>query len=177
MHIMSKEQLSDFSTGELHKRKMPTQKPGHSVQTYGTPWEFIKAVENRFGKIICDLAASKENTKAEKFYDEAANSLTQPWSQHYPDGNLWINPPYGNIRVWVEKCATESANRHGSILLLVPASIGSGWFADHVHNKAMVLGLSPRIIFEGETTPFPKDLMLCIYSNGLSGFDVWRWRP
>jgi hypothetical protein len=35
----------------MSKRKMPEQKPGRSKQDYGTPWDFIKAVEARFGKL------------------------------------------------------------------------------------------------------------------------------
>jgi len=156
-------------------RKMPEQKPGQSRQNYGTPWEFIKVVENRFGKIVCDLAASKENAKAPNFYDAATNSLQQPWAEHYKDGVLWLNPPFGKIGEWAAKCAEESLKRHGSILLLVPGSIGSNWYYNFVHRKSMVLALSPRLVFEGETSSFPKDLMLCVYSNGLNGFDTWRW--
>ena len=40
----------------------------------------------------------------------------------------------------------------------------------------MVLGLSPRLTFEGETDAYPKDLMLSVFGFGLHGFDTWRWR-
>lgn len=155
--------------------QMPAQKPGKSKQNYGTPKSFISVVEKRFGSIACDLAAEEKNAKALKFYDEQSNSLIQPWSEHYPVGNLWLNPPFRNIHLWAKKCHLESQNRQGLILLLTPASIGTVWFRDFIHQKAMVLGLSPRIIFEGETAPFPKDLMLSIFGMGMSGFDVWRW--
>lgn len=41
----------------------PIQKPGRSKQDYGTPWEFIRAVERRWGKLHVDLAAHSENAK------------------------------------------------------------------------------------------------------------------
>ena len=160
---------------EEQQRVMPEQKPGRSKQTYGTPQAFIDAVEKRFGKLICDLAASKENAKCEAFFDEAANALVQPWAELYPDVNLWLNPPYKNIGDWAKKCAEESVKRRGLIILLVPASISTCWFADHVHRKAMVLGISPRLVFNGEKSSFPKDLMIAIYGNGFQGFDTWRW--
>lgn len=57
-----------------------------------------------------------------------------------------------------------------------PASIGSNWFAEHVHRRALVLGLNgPRLKFEGSPDPYPKDLMLVCYGES-PGFDVWRWR-
>jgi len=161
---------------EFFPRTMPIQKPGSSKQNYGTPREFIQAVENRFGKLICDLAASKENTKCEKFFDEKDNSLNQNWAELYPENNLWLNPPFGGIGVWAKKCYEESQKRQGLILFLTPASVGTNWFYDYVHQKAMVLALSPRLVFEGETSSFPKDLMLSCYGMGLKGFDVWKWK-
>lgn len=145
-------------------------------QDYGTPLCFIDAVVKRFGSLECDLAASFKNRKAAECYTIEDDSLKQSWAEDYPTGNLWLNPPFTNIAPWAEKCTDESSRRHGLILLLTPASIGANWFAEHVHHKAMVLGLSPRLTFEGETAPYPKDCMLSVYGLGFSGFDVWRWK-
>lgn len=149
----------------------PRQKPGKSKQDYATPWKFIRAVEARFGALAWDLAANADNAKASEFYTEGDNSLLQPW--HRLQGNLWLNPPFGDIAPWARKCA-ESRGEGRRIFLLTPASIGSCWFADYVHGRALVLGLSPRMKFEGAKDPYPKDLMLCVYGRP-PGFDVWRW--
>ena len=61
------------------------------------------------------------------------------------------------------------------ILLLVPASIGANWFAEHVHQRAYVLALQGRLTFDGHTQSFPKDLILAVYGWG-PGFGVWSWR-
>jgi phage N-6-adenine-methyltransferase len=150
---------------------------GRSKQDYGTPREFIDAVESRFGKLVHDLACTRENAKAPSgYYWPEIDSLAQPWRTDHPIGNLWLNPPFENIGVWAAKCATESPGRHGLILLLTPASIGANWFAEHVYGKAMVFGLSPRMTFDGATDPYPKDLMLSVFGMGINGFDVWRWK-
>ena len=154
----------------------PIQKPGRSKQDYGTPWPFIRACEARFGPIVCDLAASAENAKAPLFYDRNRDSLSVDWAAEHPTGTLFLNPEFAEIGPWAAKCATESARRQGLILMLTPASIGTEWFAAHVNRKAMVLGLAPRMAFEGTDAPYPKDLMLSVYGMGMSGFDVWRWR-
>jgi phage N-6-adenine-methyltransferase len=154
---------------------MPAQKPGKSRQDYGTPQAFIDAVVRRFGPLVCDLAASAENAKAPRFVTEAENSLSRPWATRFPTGNLWLNPPFADISTWAEKCAAESAKRHGLILMLTPASVGSNWFASHVLRKAFVLGLSPRLTFEGTSDPYPKDLTLSVFGHGFHGFDSWRW--
>ncbi len=154
----------------------PVQKPGRSKQDYGTPRAFIAAVEARWGPLVADLAASKENAKAPEYLTEADDSLTVPWAERWPTGNLWLNPPFADIFPWAQKCDVEAHHRHGLIFLLTPASIGSNWFAVNVNRAAMVLGLSPRLTFEGTSDPYPKDLMLSIFGPGLNGFDTWRWK-
>lgn len=155
----------------------PVQKPGRSKQDYGTPWAFVRAVEARFGPIAVDLAASAGNAKAPIFFSEEQNSLSIPWAveTHCKGANLWLNPPFADIAPWAAKCAHESVRRHGLIFLLTPASIGCNWFAEHVRGKAIVLGISPRLTFEGTNDPYPKDLMLSVFGYGLYGFDTWRW--
>jgi phage N-6-adenine-methyltransferase len=155
-------------------RTGPSVNKGRSKQDYGTPWEFIRSVVRRFGQLHFDLAASEDNRKADRFYTEADDSLAQDWTRL--EGNLWLNPPFANIAPWAEKCALSSAHRNGFILFLTPASVGANWFADHVHRKALVLGLSPRLTFEGTTDPYPKDLILSVFGYGFNGFDTWRWK-
>ncbi len=152
----------------------PRQKPGKSRQDFGTPMEFIDAVVKRFGPLAWDLAAHAGNHKCDLYFDETANSLRQDWTQLR--GNLWLNPPFGDIGTWARKCA-ESVNGlgHGTkILMLTPASVGSNWFAEHVHHRALVLGVNPRMSFDGKD-PYPKDLMLSVFGVA-PGFDVWRWK-
>jgi DNA (cytosine-5)-methyltransferase 1 len=144
-----------------------------SKQDYATPWELIRAVEDRFGPISVDLAASPANTKATSYFTEEDNSLIRFWHK-YP-GILWLNPPFSNIAPWAKKCANESA-QGAKIIMLAPASVGANWFVEHVHQKAMVLALQGRITFEGATDPYPKDCILSCYGFGVVGFDVWKWR-
>jgi hypothetical protein len=158
---------------------------GRSKQDYGTPIEFIEAAEKRFGPIAWDLAATSANKKSwrdgtgrEDYFGpdhprpEYRDALATDWDIA---GTLWLNPPFADIAPWAAKCA-QYRHRADWILLLTPASIGTDWFAEHVNGKAMVLGLSPRMTFEGTTDPYPKDLMLSVFGFSVRGFDVWRWK-
>lgn len=158
---------------------MPVQRPGRSRQDFGTPWPFIRAVEARFGRIEWDLAAHHENSKCGEFFygpgsKHGVDSLVVSWAARHPTGTLWLNPEFANIEPWAEKCSNEAVRRQGLIAMLTPASVGSEWFAEHVHRKAFVLGIRPRLSFDGNA-PYPKDLMLAVFGHGLSGFDTWRW--
>jgi hypothetical protein len=160
-----------------------------SKQTYETPPEFITAVERRFGVIDFDLSATDGAQKGSHWHLQHFNpeqdSLLQDWAElripaddeanaDDPARVAWLNPPFANIRPWAAKCEGVRLLSRWT-LLLVPASIGTGWYADHVLGKAMVFGIS-RITFLGTDGPYPKDLMLCAYGYGVSGEGFWDWR-
>ena len=165
----------------LPTRTGPSIARGKSEQDVGTPRVFLDAVEKRFGKIAFDLAAIEKNAVCRGYYGpdrsvpELRDSLAQEWGEH--DGTLWLNPPFSNIAPWAEKCAKECADRQAWTLLLVPASVGSNWFAEHVADRALVLFLTGRITFVGSTQPYPKDLLLACYGFQARGFSTWKWRP
>ena len=151
---------------------------GRSKQDYGTPWDFIRAVEAKWGALVADLACTRENAKAPAgYYFPEVDSLAANWSEDHPTGNLWLNPPFADIGTWAGKCAVHGVRRHGLIFLLTPASIGTDWFAARVFPNARVLGISPRLTFEGTDDPYPKDLMLSIFGKATAGFGLWRWKP
>lgn len=162
-------------------KRMPKQKPGESNQVVGTPWDFIYAVERRFGPRHVDLAALEENAKAPMYITPEMNSLVYPWEHLFTTGatNFWLNPEFAKIFPWAKKCKDFSSKREfvkrkSNLCLLTPASVGSNWFSECIHGSALVLALQPRITFVGSTTPYPKDCILSVFGVE-PGFDVWRW--
>lgn len=152
-------------------KNMPVQKPGRSKQDYSTPNDFMDSVIKKFGPIDFDLAANNENAKSNNYFSEDDNSLEQDWTKL--NGNLWLNPPYANIAPWAEKCK-NSIGINRNILFLVPASIGSNWFYEHVYRFAKIYALNPRLSFDGKNA-YPKDCFLAHY-GGSFDFEVWRWK-
>lgn len=143
-----------------------------SKQDFATPWPFIRAVESRFHETFnWDLAASPENAKAHQLITEQENSLTKNWSQL--GGLLWLNPPFGKISPWAEKCWKES-KMGARIMLLTPASVGANWFS-FILGHAHVMFLNPRLSFDGIGS-YPKDLMLSYFNHGCHGVEIWEWK-
>lgn len=162
----------------------PAIKRGQSSGDIWTPQNFRAAVIERFGMPYADLACSDRNMFASYCgYAPQDDSLVQPW--HDLKGLLWLNPPYSNIMPWVKKCADES-KLGAEILLLVPASIGANWFWDWVWPYSTVYSVG-RMMFDNcfnkdgklVTTPYPKDLILCHYTQHVprgGNFQRWLWR-
>jgi len=156
---------------------MPKQKPGKSKQDYGTPPELLTAVRKRLhiSEFIMDLAASADNTVAETYYTEEDDALVQPWALWGGEW-CWLNPPFGSIEPWVAKACNEAENG-AHIAMLVPASVGSNWWSAYVEFYSYQLFLNPRLTFVGETTPYPKDCALLLYTPlALTGNECWRWK-
>lgn len=160
------------------KEKKPTNAntPRKKVKeevTYGTPLWLVKAIERDFDlKFVFDLAADQESfvvrgqsivhgendkLSGKFYYDINDNSLAQDWNTL--SGDLWLNPPFANIKAWAAKCETYD---NGTICMLVPASLGSKWFRDHCMGRPVFV-LDSRITFDGHTDPYPKDLMLVFF--------------
>lgn len=162
---------------------MPKQKPHRSEQAVGTPLALLEAVEERFGAIGWDLAATPANRVHKQHLGPGSatgeDSLAVDWAMlpQSTGKTLWLNPPFGKIRPFVKKASEQAASLPGSsVVMLVPASVGSNWFADHVHRRALVLALRPRLTFVGERDPYPKDLCLLIYGRWVvPAFDTWKW--
>ncbi|KYU29672.1 hypothetical protein AML62_20790 [Escherichia coli] len=51
-----------------------------------------------------DSAASDKNALCAHWLTEADDALNSEWISH---GAIWNNPPYSNIRPWVEKAAEQ----------------------------------------------------------------------
>lgn len=156
-----------------------------SSQVIATPWEFIEAVEDQFGPIGFDLAASSgngtiiTNAKADSYFTKEHNSLIQPWDElryTLESSLLWLNPPFDPITPWVKKCAEES-QKGANILLLSRASLDTNWYWNYINPFAESLILTPRITFEGCKDVYPSPLMLSVYGIGTPGkITRWRWK-
>jgi hypothetical protein len=152
---------------------------GASEQAIQTPAVFLDAVQERFGRITWDIAAHSGNAVTLDWYGPnhpkpSHRNALSPDCDWPTEGVNWLNPEFGNIDPWVEKCAKWKPHAGGLLLVLTPASVSTNWFADHVFGKAMVLAIRPRLTFVGHTHSYPKDLILSVWGTG-HGFNTWRW--
>lgn len=186
----------------MAKRQMPAQRPGRSKQNYATPADCIRAVKALLGidAFAWDFAAEPSNAKARYFYTEQDDALSAgcDWVGALRHGGWgWLNPPFGDIDPWAAKCARSTANG-GQIAFLVPASVGSNWYARWIHDnpRALTVFLNGRLCFIDDwphtidpsprnttgacykSAPlYPKDCMLILFGVPNDGRPiVWQWQ-
>jgi phage N-6-adenine-methyltransferase len=99
------------------------------VDDRGTDLAFFDTLHERFGFTL-DVAAAPHNAKCDTYFTREDDGLTRPWT-----GRVWCNPPYSDIRSWVEKAWGEwwKADAPELIVMLLPANrVEQGWWQDHV---------------------------------------------
>lgn len=136
----------------------PQQKRNPAVDDRGTPPEMFDPLHARFGFTV-DVCAQPHNAKLERYFTPEQDGLAQDWFGE----RVWCNPPYSDIRPWVEKAHTSRAD---FIVMLLPANrTEQRWWQDLVEPfrddpyerlKVEFLPGRPRFICVGETEVMPN---------------------
>ena len=91
------------------------------------PDDFAK-FDERFNFTI-DVAAAAHNTKCERFYDIEQDGLAQSWAGE----RVWCNPPWSNIRPWVERASWPHLHHAELVVMLLPSNrTEQGWWQEFV---------------------------------------------
>lgn len=119
--------------GKNHPQQVGKVGAKDQVDDRGTPPELFDPLMKRFDFTL-DAAAALHNAKCERFFTLADNGLEQSWNAE----RVWCNPPYSDIRPWVEKAWREwrSPDEFESpdlIVMLLPANrTEQNWWQDLV---------------------------------------------
>ena len=74
-----------------------------------------------------DAAASPANTKLPRFWTVNDSALDHSWKAEI----VWCNPPYSEIRPWIEKALTECVAGCRLVVMLLPANrTEQGWWQE-----------------------------------------------
>jgi site-specific DNA-methyltransferase (adenine-specific) len=112
-----------------------------------------------------DVAASKENTKVKRFFDEQKDGLKQSWRGEI----VWMNPPYSEAAKWVEKAAREAA--HGATIVgCLPNRSATRWYREYVVPHALIVQLHGRIPFYRDDTGIHIQMSTAPFSTILA---IW----
>lgn len=135
--------------------------PAAKSEEWGTPDWLFKLLDDEF-HFTLDVAASKENTKCEKYFTKEDDGVERPWY-----GTCWCNPPYGReIGEWVEKAGAESGCNGVTVVMLLPARTDTKWFEYVLRWATCVIFIRGRLLFEGAKSGAPFPSMVVVFSPG-----------
>lgn len=113
------------SQASNHPQQVGSRGARPEVDDRATTLEVFGPLHDRF-HFTLDAAASAENTKLPRFFDLQTDGLIQPWGGE----RVWCNPPYSEIRPWVEKAWAETADL---VVMLLPSNrTEQAWWQDLV---------------------------------------------
>lgn len=123
-----------------------------SNDNWATPGWLYHYANTVFGPFDCDVCASEENAKVDRYFTIEDDALKQEWGE-----NNWCNPPYSNIGPWVE----AAMRAPGPTTFLVPADFSTDWAKrlEALSNKILLLNM--RIKFVGASQGARFASMLC----------------
>lgn len=101
-----------------HPQQVGKRGASDTVDERITPqWLFNELnMEHRF---TLDAAANERNAKCERFFTLADDGLAHSWAGE----RVWCNPPYSDIKAWVEKAHRETLEgRCEIVVMLLPAN-------------------------------------------------------
>jgi phage N-6-adenine-methyltransferase len=108
----------------------PQQQPKDDVDDRAITDEDFAPLHDRF-RFTIDAAASHTNAKLPRYWTREDDALSRNWT----DERVWCNPPYSNIRPWVEKAEREYIRGAELIVMLLPANrTEQRWWQDTVEH-------------------------------------------
>ncbi len=108
-----------------HPQQVTTRGALDAVDDRRTPRDVFDPLHAEF-EFTLDAAASEANALLERYYSRADNGLAQSWKGE----RVWCNPPYSEIRPWVEKMVASGARL---VVMLLPANrTEQAWWQDYI---------------------------------------------
>jgi DNA N-6-adenine-methyltransferase Dam len=132
----------------------PNSDPEIGQQNYRTPVTFLAACLRRFEleRIDWDCACTEQDSVGESggYFFPQVDALAQDWRELAdPTITAFFNPPFAQSGAFCGKAAASGAR----VLALIPVAIGTQWWRQHVHRKAVVVGVGRLVFNNPDGTP------------------------
>lgn len=157
------------------------RRKGKPTDERSTPQDFFDRLDGRF-KFNLDVAATYENKKCDRYYDQNMDGLSLPWSisevheagrdREVQPARVWCNPPYSDIPSWIMKAHEEFRNGNAEVIvMLLPADTSTDWFHDLLlagPHRLNFIYLRGRLKFEAADNGAKFPSMLVVWEKPLT---------
>lgn len=127
---------------------------------WSTPQDFYDSLDKKYNFTL-DPCATAQNAKCSNFYTEQDDGLSKDWS-----GNtVFVNPPYSNVKAWVNKALIESRKPNTTIVMLVAARTDTKFFHEYCTKANQILFVKGRLKFGGSKNSAPFPSMVVVFGG------------
>ncbi len=138
--------------------------PPAATSEWSSPPQLIEQLQEEFGRFDLDPCATASNAVADRFFTIMDNGLAQHWGE----GVVFMNPPYGRgVEDWVRK-AFESSIEGATVVCLLPVRSDAAWWHDYVM-KGEIRFIRGRLRYGGATQNAPFASAVVIFFPPITG--------
>ena len=125
-------------------------------QEWETPDDLFCKLNAEFNFTL-DVCASAANKKHENYITKQQDSLYMDWGNNV----CWMNPPFNELKKWVEKAYKESL-KGAIVVCLIPSRTNTNWWHEYCM-KGEIRYIKGRPKFKGCVHGFPQPLSIIIF--------------
>ena len=111
-----------------------------------TPQDLFDAIDQEFDFDV-DICASEDNNLLPDYFTEERSALTHHWNIYSRSFSVFMNPPYSQTQVFMERAAQQAKLHNIMVVALVNANTDTKWFGDAVKSANEVRLFTGRIGF------------------------------
>lgn len=131
------------------------------AQDWGTPVPLFCGLHAEY-RFTVDAAASIANHKLPRYWTEAHDGLARSWRGE----RVFYNPPFGDVRSWLEKALYERDHNGVFSVGLALCSLETDWYLDlaskvEKHTFRRRVAYSPPRGVDASSPSFPSVLLIC----------------
>ncbi|MCP4393466.1 MAG: phage N-6-adenine-methyltransferase [Alphaproteobacteria bacterium] len=123
-----------------------TDTPASEKDLWQTPIALFNALDQEFDFDV-DICASEDNHLLPDYFTEERSALTNHWNVYTRLFSAFINPPYSQTQVFMERAAEQAKLHNITVVALVNANTDTQWFSDAVKSANEVRLLTGRVAF------------------------------
>ena len=104
-----------------------TATTGTRTDCWNTPQHVLDDVYRFFPKLELDPCCndkSAPNVKAQRFFDESDDGLSQPWNAD----TVFMNHPYSESKLWIPYAVQQHKLHDNEMLLLIKLDVSTKWW-------------------------------------------------
>jgi site-specific DNA-methyltransferase (adenine-specific) len=128
-----------------------------NTDEWETPDILFDGMNDKFNFTL-DPCATPENAKCKRFFTEEDDGLMQTWLGE----QVFVNPPFSNIKEWMYKCYMESRLDNKDKVMLIPVRSDTQYFSEYGAYSAELYFIKGRLKFSNakNTAPFPSVIVV-----------------